>query len=1006
VDRGAAVNLRIAGAVAALVFVLPAAGWAQYFGANKIQFKPHHFRVLATDHFDIYFHLDNGDVAGIAGRLAERWRSRLTQFFQHDLRGRQTVVLYSSHVDFEQTLIVDSAIDIGTRGFTEPWRRRIVLSFAGPVADTSHVIGHELVHAFQFDLLDSTPAMVYREEARPLPLWMVEGLAEYLTIGPVDAHTAMWLRDAAMRDDLPRIDELDRPDRFPYRWGHALLAYIGGRFGDPALAQLYRVAMLHGIGQGIEEALGLTVDELSTQWHAAVREEYLFGLRLAAPVGETLVRGRRLGGTTNVGPALSPDGRWLAFLSEREFFSIDLFVANARTGEVERRLTDTAVDPHVSSLQFIDSAGAWNRDSTRLAVSAVVSGRAVIAVFDWPQGTRRDFVIKEVDEIGGLTWSPDGRAIAFAALTEGVSDLFVYDLERRAVRRLTRDAFADQQPSWSPDGTRLAVSTDRFTTNLETLTFGEYRLALVNVAEGRIEPLTAFADGKHVNPQWAADGHALYFVSDRDGISNMYRLDLRNADVTRLTRAATGISGVAAASPSLSVAAGANVAAAVVFARGEFSIHTVPLNAGVATDDLATALVQPANGSDAPLANVALKMPEISPLAAAPADKSETSWTISRYKPRLALEGLSQGTVAVGVNRFGAAIGSGIGAVFSDVLNTHRLITAVQISQSLGDGFSFSDLAVYGAYVNRARRWNWGVIGSNTPMLAGVRSTISVGDTVVPTLSLIRQTERAGTFVASYGLNRARRVEFSAATGRLTFDRVEFVDEDRAEWRVAAAPIAFTTVSAALVSDVTQFGATSPVRGERYRLEVSPTLGSLQHLSVLADYRRYFMPIPFYTIAARGMHYGRYGNGAEDPRLTPLYLGYPALVRGYEINSLVTHECVTPLSEGCDEVEDLMGSRLAVGNLELRLPLLRPFGLTPNMYGPVPVEVALFVDGGVVWRDGLTPARASGAGAAWSTGVTLRTNVLGLGLAQFDFARPFRSPRPGWVFQFNLVPAF
>jgi surface antigen Omp85-like protein/WD40 repeat protein len=982
--------------IAALAILVPSASWAQYFGANKIQYKPQTFRILSTDHFDIYFHLDNREAADIAGTLAERWRERLAHFFNHELSGRQPLVMYNSHVDFEQTLIVDSLIDAGTRGFTEPWRRRIVLPFAGPLADTSHVIGHELVHAFQLDLMESSPSMLYKDEARPLPLWLTEGLAEYLTIGPVDAHTAMWLRDAAIRDDLPHIDKLDRPDRFPYRWGHALLAYIGGRWGAPALAELYRVAMFEGVATGIERALDLSVDQLSEQWHAAIREEYLPGMRSAVPVGEALIRGRRLGGSMNVGPSLSPDGRWLAFLSERSFFSIDLFVADAHTGEISRRLTDTAVDPHYSSLQFIDSAGAWARDSKRLAVSAVMSGRAVIALFDWPDGKRRrEVVVRDVDEIAGLTWSPDGRAIAFAGLTDGVTDLFVYDLERSSLRRLTHDAFAELQPAWSPDGRRIAFVTDRFTTDVGALTFGEYRLALIDVNDAKIEPVAAFATAKNVNPQWSADGRSLYFVSDRDGISNLYCLDLNDGRVTRMTRSATGISGVSAFSPSVSIATDANLAAAVVFTRGTFAIHTLPVNRDPPTETLATVLAQ----------SVPERVAAAKPIAPASPQIAASAWPIARYKPRLSLEGMSQGSIAVGVDRFGAAVGSGLGVVFSDVLNTHRLATAVQVNQNLGNGFSLADMAVYGAYANRAHRWNWGLVGSSLPTLAAVRSVDTRSNSImVPNVSLIRQTERTGTAIASYGLNRARRVEFAMGIGRLTYDRAVFSD-DRGEWTMAAKPAAFTTLSAALVSDMTSFGATSVVRGQRYRFEVAPTVGTLRHVSVLADYRKYFMPVPFYTLAVRGLHFGRYGKGAEDPRLAPLYLGYPALIRGYELDTLVTSECVVALSEGCAEIEQQLGSRLAVANVELRFPLLRPFGVSPRMYGPIPVEVALFMDAGAVWRRGLAATRPD-PGSAWSTGLTLRTNLAGLGLAQFNVARPLHGPRSGWVVQFNLVPAF
>ena len=75
------------------------------------------------------------------------------------------------------------------------------------------------------------------------------------------------------------------------------------------------------------------------------------------------------------------------------------------------------------------------------------------------------------------------------------------------------------------------------------------------------------------------------------------------------------------------------------------------------------------------------------------------------------------------------------------------------------------------------------------------------------------------------------------------------------------------TSAMALVFDTSSFGATSPVQGQRYRFEVAPSFGSINFAGVLTDYRRYFMPVPFYTIAARVLHYGRYGSGGEDGRL-------------------------------------------------------------------------------------------------------------------------------------------
>jgi hypothetical protein len=117
---------------------------------------------------------------------------------------------------------------------------------------------------------------------------------------------------------------------------------------------------------------------------------------------------------------------------------------------------------------------------------------------------------------------------------------------------------------------------------------------------------------------------------------------------------------------------------------------------------------------------------------------------------------------------------------------------------------------------------------------------------------------------------------------------------------------------------------------------VAPTFGSIHFTNLLADYRHYFMPAPFYTLAARVIHYGRYGSGGEDPRLLPLYIGYPNLVRGYDVNTFDTVECFSTATSDCPAFDRLLGSRVLIGNVEFRFLLLRPFGVSRRMYGPLP----------------------------------------------------------------------
>jgi outer membrane protein assembly factor BamA len=158
------------------------------------------------------------------------------------------------------------------------------------------------------------------------------------------------------------------------------------------------------------------------------------------------------------------------------------------------------------------------------------------------------------------------------------------------------------------------------------------------------------------------------------------------------------------------------------------------------------------------------------------------------------------------------------------------------------------------------------------------------------------------------------------------------------------------------------------------------------------------------TVAGRVLHYGRYGSGGEDQRLGALFLGYPNLVRGYDSGSFSAAECGT--GGGCPVYDRLLGSRLLVGNLEVRAPLLGLFG-AKSLYGPVPVEIGAFFDAGVAWLSGSRPALFGGERQlVKSLGGTARLNLFGFAVLQLDYVKPLDRPGKNAYFTFNLLSGF
>jgi Tol biopolymer transport system component len=1026
---------------------------AQYFGRNKVQYEDFDWQVLETEHFDIYHYEAERDAAVMAGRMAERWYARLSRILDHELNGRQPIVLYGDHPAFEQTNTTFSQIDESTGGLTEPLKRRIVLPLGATLQESDHVLGHELVHAFQFDVAGIRSEGVSNPAALRAPLWFIEGMAEYLSIGSRDPFTGMWMRGAIQDTALPDWGDLSNQRRyFPYRYGHAFWSYVGGRFGDDAVGQLLEAGIRgRNLKQVFGRVLGVHPDTLVADWHAALEDTQGPVLEAAAgtdEVGRELLSEEKSGTRQNLGPSLSPDGELMVFASEQNLFSIELFVADAETGEVLRKLTETARDPHFESLQWLSSTGAWSPDGTRFALGAVTKGTPVVAIFDPRNGEKvREVRVPQAGEIFNPTWAPDGTRIAFSAQVNGFTDLFVLDLESGEVRRITDDRFSDVHPAWAPDGSGIVEVTDRFGNEVDQLQFRDLRLAVVDPATGEREELPGFDSGKHINPQFGPDGRSIYFVSDQDGVSDLYRLDRRTGEIHRLTHLKTGISGISALSPALSVARNAEKAAITVHGKGSFffDVYTLEGEETLAGEPVADEGEGPLAGLDPALLPPEERSLDRVDRLLADADlglADPVTFETRDYSPSLSLDFIGRPNLQVGTNEFGFFAGGGGSAFFSDMLGDRNLMTLAQISSSGGQPLYSS--AAFATYLDQGGRWNWGFQAGQVPLIdqfarGFINAPVEEGgqqESVAWSNIRFWQIDRQITGVLQYPFHRSLRAEFTAGARNIDFaskERLLFVNSRRqvVETRDrdftpldTISSLTTATASGALVYDNAVFGATAPMVGQRYRLEVSPRVGNVFYTRALADYRKYFMPVQPFTLAFRGMHIGRYGSDSEDFRLGDFFLGRQGLVRGYRFGFGDFSQCGgVGQSFRCQDTDLLTGSRIAVFNAEARLPFLGGIGIV-RAPGFPPIDLLAFFDAGSAWNGDVSGEPAGPFEAEQdpdvqafdeifrSTGVGARINLFGLAIFEVDYAYAFDRVNPDtgedgdWVWELNVTPGF
>jgi dipeptidyl aminopeptidase/acylaminoacyl peptidase len=1006
----------LSGALLALFAAAPAR--AQYFGQNKVRYENPPSMVLKTEHFDIYYSPEEADVVTGAATVAETWYAKLSQTLHHQLSSRQPLLLYASHSAFEQTNAVSGDLSEGVGGITESFKRRIVLPLGATRAETDHVIGHELVHAFQYDMAGHGHAIAQGANGiERLPLWFIEGMAEFYSVGPEDPNTAMWIRDAAIANKLPDYNQLADPRYFPYRWGQALWCYVAARFGENAVGRTLAAGAASGDPRvAFREALGVGIDTLITDWHAAIKkwsEPVAAATLPAVRQAQPLQRGREGAARLNVAPALSPDGSQVMFFSERSRFAIEMYLASASTGHVERQITKTIVDPHFSSLGFISSSGAWSPDGKLFAFGAVSNGRPVLSILDVQhKRIKREQRFKQLGEIYSPSWSPDGKRIVFSATADGITDLWIFDLARRKLARLTHDPEADLQPAWSPDGSSIAFVTDRFAAHPGA---EDYRLALINPETGAITPVQGFQGAKHIEPAWSADGRNLFFVSDRHGISDIYRLTLASGEMRQITHLSTGVSGITALSPAFSLASGAGRLVFSTYEKGVYSLYRMDGDSLLAGE--APRAPAGLNAGRLP-ADSSVALPESS-LAAmtTPAPPDTSTFKRAPYKARLSLDNAGQISLGVagGANQVGVA---GV-LIFSDMMGNHTLLTALQVQNSGGNFINNTAFQI--GYQDLSTRWNWGGQVSQIPYVTtSYAQDVAIGPGGQPVYRDLQYTywqiDRSALVGTTYPFDRFRRLELSAGLRQIAFDaqlRTQLFDADGVPQGDVTtslkdqipATLNLGTTGIALVFDHSVFGGTGPVMGHRARFEVDPVIGSIHFTEVLVDYRKYVPLKRPVVLAGRVLQYGRYGTDAEDVRLSPLYLGYPSLVRGYDSGSFLPAE-FAPGPNGSSVYDRLIGTKLAVANFEARLPLLGALGIIPSQ-GVPPVELAFFFDAGTAWVSGDKPDFMGGsAQTVTSMGTALRVNLFGFAIGEVDYVHPNDRPLKGSYWQFSFQPGF
>ena len=866
-------------------------GFIPYYGKNKVKYDTFAWRVYKSPHFEVYYYPEfEQHLARVTSYLESAYQ-KLAAGLKHELSHPVPAILYKTWTEFEQTNLNPGFLPEGVLAFAEPGRGRLTLPIDLPPDKLSETIQHEMTHIFAFDIIPRTILQ------RGIPLWIDEGLASYFegVWAPLDL---MMIRDAAITEQIPKLSKSEfQPlsGRLVYNMGHAGFEFIESRYGKEGIRQfLYtlRKGILGGTVDDIfQQAFRITPDDFDQAFAKWLQERFKPFRDKERPgdYGRNLSPNPEKTSYTQVfGFAPSPSGEVIAALTaNRNEGQADIVLLSAKDGTVMRNLTSGLTGSAFESLSL-------NEDFVAGRSLTFDPGGDTVGFFA-RKGRRRSFFQVSVldgsvqrhipmlqDQVQAPCLLPGGKQVIYAGLREGVSDIWLLDLESGEAKNLTQDPYFDTNPQVSPDG-KTVVYSRRVS--------GHDKIYAFPLADPQKKTQLTFGPFDDDTPIYSADGNLVYYSStEDDDIYNLRSLDLRTGAVKQYSDVLGGNM-----APAPLVGRPSERLAFISYLKGEYNLHTKD------TADVSREIEQDVRTAAEGLVDF---VPDVVHQVIPENKRSKRKFEGLRLEGRPPID--------LGVTSGGDFFG-GTQVALTDIMEDHTfLLTILSVR-----GYRIYD----GQYINLSRRFHYGVQGFD-------RTQFFYPNYYIPTSGFSRdgvlatQRYRGGLIIGQYPLDKQRRIDVSAGV----IDIREQYDNDYYQQLVQQQAVqsgqtlflnngTYVPFSVRLTEETTKFASFGPLDGQTFSLgaEAAPPIaGTLSRYTLDADLRKYIRLGSSSTLFALRL-YGFYGRG-DNPSIQ--YFGGNSELRGYDYLSF-------------------SGNQGFHGNVELRFPLVNLAATPIGLIGPV-----------------------------------------------------------------------
>ncbi len=503
-------------------------GHQMSFGKNKVQYYDYYWQFYRFDDFDCYFNEYGRDLAQFTADYAMKKLAEIQDFFDYTLEKRLIFIIYNKNTDYKQSnigLVTFEEDSYNTGGFSRIIKNKVMLYYEGDhvafqrqiAASITEVIINEMLYNADVKDRIASSSLIH------MPDWYLKGLIHYVAY-KWDYEAENRVKDGFKSGKYKNINNLEYNDATDA--GQSFWRFIGKKYGDAIIPNIiYLTKIYKNVDDGFLYVLGKDLKDILKEWEQYYSDEYSGNKNLPGEDGNNIRKSKKEQIYQQV--KVSPGGDYIAYVTN-DWGRKRIWLYNQATGK--RKIIYRAEPKFEQVTDNTYPVIAWHPSGKILTYISDVKADLIMFFYRVNEKTTEKRNLLYFDKVLDFSYSSEGSRLAFSAVKDGITDIYIHTISSGTNEQITRDVADDLNPSFLKDSPgEIVFSSNRLSDTLTNTgspfekvspTFDLFTYNLTN----KNNILLRLSEGKYTDrfQPTGISKNKFTYIGDQNGILNRY----------------------------------------------------------------------------------------------------------------------------------------------------------------------------------------------------------------------------------------------------------------------------------------------------------------------------------------------------------------------------------------------------------------------------------------------------------------------------------------------------